>query len=163
MRRWVKHIVFILMLGLMLMPLIQQNTNLLKIKGLRGAGNPPEFIEFKLDSWIDGSFQKGADEAIEQRIGFRPLLIRLKNQLEFTLFKKANARGVVVGRKRYLFEKDYLRAYAGGDYPGDWYWNENFRRAGMVRDTLSKLGVELAVIIEPGKASFYPETSLFIA
>ena len=157
MGRWVKHIIFILMFLVLCFPLIQQNTGFINVRGLRGAGEPPEWPRFSLNTWSDGSFQADAENTVEQRIGFRPALIRIKNQLEYSLFCKANAKGVVVGRNRYLFEADYLRAYAGGDYPGDWFWNEKFRRAGMVRDTLQELGVDLAIVIEPSKASYYKE------
>lgn len=157
MAKWVRHIVFLLMLIIIMLPLIQQNTGFINVKPLRGSGAPPVYPLLNLGSWIDGSFQAGTDRAIEQRIGFRPLLIRIKNQLEYSFFSKANARGVIVGKKRYLFEEDYLRAYTGMDYPGDWYWTEKFRRAGLVRDTLTELGVNLAIVIEPSKASCYPE------
>ncbi len=157
MRKWVRHIIFVLLVFALCLPLIQQNTGFFRIKPLKGVGDPPTWPSFSFTSWVDGSFQEAAEQAIEQRVGFRPLLIRIKNQIEFTLFRKANARGVVVGKKRYLYENDYLRAHQGGDYPGDWYWKEKFHRAGLVRDTLSRLGVNLAVIIEPSKATYYNE------
>jgi len=157
MGKWIRHIVFILLVLALCLPVIQQKTGFLEIKNLRGAGDPPNYPAFTLKTWADGSFQAGTDKAIEQGIGFRPLLIRLKNQLEYSLFRKANARGVVVGKKRYLFEEDYLRAHRGGDYPGDWYWKEKFRRARMVRDTLASLGVNIAVVVEPSKATYNHE------
>lgn len=157
MGKWIRHIIFIFLVFMLSMPVIQQNTQLFNIKHLRGSGDPPAYPAFSLKSWTDGSFQEGSEAAIEQRIGFRPTLIRLKNQLEYSLFRKANARGVVVGKKGYLYEKDYLRAFIGGDNPGDWFWKEKFRRAGLVRDTLAKLGVNVAVVIEPSKAKYYSE------
>jgi len=157
MRKWIRHIVFVLLVLMLCLPVIQQKTEFISIKALRGSGDPPDVPVFNLKSWTDGSFQEATEQAIEQRIGFRPLLIRIKNQLEFSLFRKANARGVVVGKKRFLYEEDYLRAYSGGDYPGDWYWQEKFRRASLVRDTLAKSGVKVAVVVEPSKANYYNE------
>jgi len=157
MGKWIRHIIFILLVLALCLPVIQQNTDFVRIRPLKGAGNPPAYPAFSLKSWSDGTFQEGTDMAIEQRIGFRPFLIRLKNQLEYSLFRKANARGVVVGKKRYLYEEDYLRAHRGGDYPGDWFWKEKFRRVALVRDTLSSLGVNIAVVIEPSKATYYEE------
>ncbi len=157
MKKWARHIIFVFLFFALSLPLIQQNTGFIMVAPLHKAGVPPEYPAFSLKTWIDGSFQKGTGQAIEQRIGFRPFLIRLKNQIEFSFFRKANARGVVVGKKRYLYEEDYLRAHRGGDYPGDWYWKEKFRRAGLVKDTLSRLGVNLAVVIEPSKATYFHE------
>ena len=157
MRKWIRDIVFVLMVFVFCLPLIQQSTNFIRIKELHKSGLPPSYPDFSIRAWVDGSFQEGTEKAIEQRVGFRPLLIRIKNQLEYSFFRKANARGVIVGKKGYLFEEDYLRAYSGGDYPGDWFWKEKFRRAGLVMDTLLNLGVKTAVVVEPSKASYYSE------
>lgn len=157
MGKWVKHILFVVLILALCLPVIQYYTGFIEVSRLQGEGNPPEYPEFSLSSWAEGTFQAEAENAIEHRIGFRPVLIRIKNQLEFSLFGKANARGVIVGKRRYLFEADYLRAFTGRDYPGDWYWKEKFRRVGLVRDTLEQLGVNIAVVIEPSKASYFEE------
>ena len=86
MSKWIRHIVFVLMVLAFCLPFIQQNTKFVEVRGLRGSGDPPAYPHFSLASWVDGSFQAGTDQAIEQRIGFRPLLIRMKNQLEYSLF-----------------------------------------------------------------------------
>lgn len=154
---WRKNILFTGILLILFLPLIQQKTGFVKLTPLTGDQTPALIPGFTLKSWSDGSFQNAYDICLEDRIGFRPWLVRMKNQIEFSLFRKANASGVIVGRKSYLFEEDYIRAYTGRDYLGDWFWNQKFRRMELVRDTLKSLGVELALILEPGKASYYPE------
>ena len=152
-----KNLLFLGLFVLMLLPLIQQQTRILPVKNLTGAADPAAYPKISTRAWFNGEFQAGFERATEERLGFRAGLIRLKNQLQFSLFRKANAEGVVVGKKNYLYEYDYIRAYAGKDYLGSDFWEEKFRRLALVRDTLRELGVELALVLEPGKASYYPE------
>ena len=154
---WRKNILFIGILLILFLPLLQQKTGFLKLGSLAGDQISTAIPSFTLKSWAEGSFQYAYDKYLEERIGFRPWLVRMKNQIEFSLFRKTNASGVVVGKKAYLFEKDYIRAYTGKDYLGDWFWKQKFRRMELVHDTLKSLGVELALVLEPGKASYYPE------
>lgn len=157
MEDWQKNILFIGIFLVMFLPMIQQKSEFVKVADLAGDQVIITQRAFTFKNWFDGSFQKNYDEYYDKNIGFRPLLVRTKNQIEYSLFRKANASGVVVGKKGYLFEKDYIRAYTGRDYLGDWFWNEKFRRMDLVRDTLNSLGIEIAIVIEPGKASYYPE------
>jgi len=157
MAAWRKNILFTGIFLVLFLPLIQQKTGLVKIAPLAGAQSSAPLPGYSLKSWADGSFQRAYDQGLEDRIGFRPWLVRMKNQVEYSLFRKANATGVVVGRKAYLFEDDYIRSYTGRDYLGDRFWNQKFRRMELVRDTLKSLGIELALVLEPGKASYYPE------
>lgn len=157
MKDWHKNILFIGIFLLMFLPMIQQNSGFIKIPELAGDQAVVSKLKFSVKNWMDGSYQKIYDDFYDKNIGFRPLFVRSKNQLEYSLFRKANADGVVVGKKGYLFEKDYIRAYTGRDYLGDWFWNEKFRRLDLVRDTLKSMGIVLAMVLEPGKASYFPE------
>jgi hypothetical protein len=149
--------IFIVFLGILFAPMVQKNTHLFRIKGLRGQADPAPYPGFTLKGWFSGEFQEKFNKATEENLGFRPLLVRMKNQAEYTLFRKANASGVVVGRQNYLFEADYIRSYTGRDYLGDDFWKEKFRRLALVSDTLRKSGTRIAIVLEPGKATFYPD------
>ncbi len=157
MTSWKKDILFILIIFLLFLPMIQQNTGIIKLRKLTGVVESGSFPRFSLEAWMSGDFQNKFEAILEQKIGFRPFLVRFKNQAQYSLFKKANATGVVVGKSGYLYEFDYIRAFYGGDYLGEWFWDEKFRRTALVRDTLQALGIELAIVLEPGKASYYPE------
>ncbi len=152
-----KIAIFLMFWIILWLPVIQQKTGLFPVKDLRGQDDPPAYPAFSIKTWFSGKFQEEYDRAAEHHVGFRPSLIRMKNQLEYSLFRKANASGVVVGKRNYLYESDYIRSFTGRDYLGDYYWNQKFTRLKMVSDTLQKLGVNLAVVLEPGKATSYPE------
>ncbi|MCD6346867.1 MAG: hypothetical protein J7L96_05535, partial [Bacteroidales bacterium] len=151
------HIIFIVLLLILFLPLLQHKMHLIPVQPLTGADDQIVVPNWSMDGWISGDFQHGYESAIEDGIGFRSWIIRLKNQTEFYLFHKANAAGVIVGKKGYLYESDYIRSYKGLDCLGDWFWKEKFSRFAKVRDTLNNLGIELALVLEPGKASYYPE------
>jgi len=157
MNQRVKSILFILLLLLLMLPAIQQGTGLIREHKLNGQGSLTEYPRFSMKQWFNTEFQSQTNKAIEERVGFRSFLIRLKNQFEFAILNKANASGVVSGKDRYIFESDYIRSYTGRDYLGDYYWEQKFNRLAKVTDTLAKLGVKLAIVLEPGKASYHPE------
>lgn len=112
----IKRSLFGAILALLLMPLLQKHIRIFSEKPLFGAFKQESAVS--LDSlswkkWLDGSFQSAVNRQTEQIIGFRPGLVRLYNQLHFSLFKKANAEGVIIGRDGECYEEDYLRAATG--------------------------------------------------
>ena len=152
-----KTALFLLLLAIMLVPAIQQRTGLFREKPLGGQAEPTVYPEFSLKSWFTDEFQVRFTRAAEEHVGFRPILIRMKNQLEYALYNKANASGVVIGKHGYLFESDYIRSFTGRDYLGDYFWEQKFYRLKQVSDTLAQLGVKVAIVLEPGKATYLPE------
>lgn len=152
-----KIAVFLLFLGLLFLPMIQQHSAVFRVNHLTAQADPAAFPKFTLKSWFSGEFQEQFNTATEENIGFRPGLIRFKNQIDFSLFKRANASGVVVGRDNNLFESDYIRSFTGRDYLGDNFWEEKFSRLAKVADTLGKLGTRIAIVLEPGKGTYDQE------
>ena len=55
-----------------------------------------------------GVYQKRLDNKLASDFGFRSLLIKINNQLNFSLFNKVNAKGVIAGKENYLFETTYI-------------------------------------------------------
>ncbi len=113
--------------------------------------------EFSIVSWLDGSFQMKFDKSVEDHIGFRSWLVRLYNQIDFSLFKRGHAGGVVIGKEDYLYETNYILAYTGKNYLGEKFIKEKCAKIKIVQDELAKLNTELLIVFAPGKASFFPE------
>lgn len=128
-----------------------------KVRPLSGSYEMPVKPKLTPDNWLSRGFQDSADRYVRLGGGFGPAFIRAGNQLQFSLFKKAMANGVVVGRNNYLYEENYIRAYYGEDYIGADSISKNLGRLKFLQDTLHRLGHELIVVLCPGKASFYPE------
>ncbi len=157
---YLKHGLLGFILTILSLSFIQQQFKLLKEKPLLGAFNTS--TEFTFDSlnirnWFDGSFQNYADKTAETGIGFRKSLIRIHNQTEYSIFRKANAEGVLVGKKGELFEKDYIRAVRGDFFVGENVWKEKARKLKAVQDTLEKLHKQIVIIFEPGKGTVYSD------
>ena len=139
------------------MPVIQQVTHVVDITPLKGAIKEPVKAKLTVDAWFAGDYQPIEEEYLNETFGFRSVFVRINNQLAFSLFKKAKANGVIIGKKNYLYEKNYLKAYGGLDYIGSDSIRRRIERLKMIQDTLATLNKQLVVVFAAGKGSFYPE------
>ena len=80
------------------LPALQGITGLIRLKPLQGAIEAPGKPEGGIAAWWDGTLQVEAEEWLNAHVGFYPLFIRTNNQLNYTLFNKAKAKGVVIGK-----------------------------------------------------------------
>lgn len=144
-------------LVLMLVPLVQQHTHFYESGPLGGAQVKADQAWFSMRGWFEGYYQEGYEKWHSENIGFRPDLVRLHNQVEYSLFGNVSAKQVVVGKEGYLYEENYLKAYTGRDYLGRTQINEMVERVKQIQDSLEKKGITLVVCLAAGKASFYPE------
>jgi hypothetical protein len=131
----------------------------LKIKETKLDGDIPVAtdIELSSDTWFSGAYTNAKTVFLNENFNFHNAAVRLKNQINFTLFNKPGARDVIVGKQGYLFEEKYLKAYTGMDYIGDKKTEDLYRKIKFIQDTLEKKGIFFALLYAPGKATFYPE------
>jgi hypothetical protein len=139
------------------LPFLQQQFKLVERVELNGAIVQTRPKKLTLKSWFDGTYQAEQEKHINENFGFRNHLIRLHNQFAFSVFKRAKANGVVVGKNNYLFELGYINAYYGNDFIGADKIAVKMRQLRYVQDTLSKLNKSIFFVIAAGKGSFYPE------
>lgn len=157
MQHRVKQILFILLMLMLLMPTVQQHLNWPKMKSLKGAISQPKLPQWSWKNLYEGQFQDSLNTYVENHIGYRPDLVRLHNQLQFTLFDTVNAQAVVVGNEGYLYEMNYIKAMYGIDYVGEEKTRADVEKAVVVDQWLRKHGKALVVVLAPGKASYFPE------
>ena len=159
MQKTIKKILISLIVCILFLPMVQQHFRIFNIKPLNGffeTRSKPDTLSFK--SWFDESYQKKYTGFLEDSLGFREILIRINNQINYSLFKKTDATNVVVGKNDCLYEEGYILDYNGSAFLGTKFWNELLRRTKQVQDTLKKIhNTDLIVVLESGKASFYPE------
>lgn len=151
-----KHTYFILLIILFL-PYLQEKFMLFKLEPLTGAINTPEQVQFRGKEWFDAIYQQKKDEENNQTFGFRSTFIRIHNQINFSLFKKVSANGVIVGLDNCLYEENYIRAWNGSDYIGDKKIDSLSSKLTYIDEELKKRGKQLLIILAPGKGTFYPE------
>jgi hypothetical protein len=152
------HIAFLVLILLLALPAIQMKFRLFGERPLNGAFTLADKPVFSKEKWMNGSFQGETEIYLKDHSGFRNFLVRLQNQVDFTFFRQANAEGAVIGKNGQLFEYDYIRSWQAIDYPGDSFIEKKLQRAKWVQDYLKReKNIDLVIVFEPGKASFYPE------
>ena len=124
---------------------------------LKGSFNLPLDTIFSKEKWISGEYQQKKEEYLNASFGLRNLFVRTNNQIVYSLFSRAKANGVIVGKDNYLYEEAYINAFYGKDFLGEDSLSRTINRLKFISDTLNQLGKQLILIFAPGKASFYPE------
>lgn len=155
--KWFKNILYGLLMLMLALPLIQRIKPIFDETPLKGSFSIPKKPSFTIDSVFDGTFQDAYNNYFEHTIGFRPMLVRINNQVAFSIFDTAQASGVILGKKNYLFEINYIKAYKGWDYQGDSAIESHAVKADFVHKKLAAAGKILLFVFAPGKASFFPE------
>ncbi|MCX6268922.1 MAG: hypothetical protein NTW16_16475 [Bacteroidetes bacterium] len=153
----VKRVLLIFIAGLSVFPAFQKAFRPVWSKSLDGYSEPNPYPKFSFPALFSGTYLPLLSKHYNGSIGFHNELVRLHNQVDFTLFRIPNARRVVIGKDDYLFEEQYIKAWSGGDFIGvknidarakqfreaqDWLWKEK--------------GVLFLVLLLPDKGTFYP-------
>jgi hypothetical protein len=146
-----------ILIGMLLLPLFQQTTRLFHERKLKGAFTQSPVPVLSGDRWMDGTYQDSLERALNDRFGFRNMFIRINNQVAFSLYRKALASGVVIGKKNYLYEMNYIRARNGEDYIGDSAVAYKAQKLKEIQDYFGARDKHFVVAFAAGKGSFYPE------
>jgi hypothetical protein len=152
-----KRNLMIFWMVILFVPFIQWSLHLFKGGELKGGVVIAPDVEFSLAGWINGDYQREKEKYFNDQFGFRNDFVRLHNQIGYSLFKKMNANGVVVGKDSYLFEKPYIECLFGENYVGDSIIIDRVRKLKMLRDTFNRMGKHLVVVLAPNKARFFPQ------
>ncbi len=152
-----KKVLLAFILLVLLVPLAQQHLRFYESTPLKGFQAPAEPAWFSLEGWWSGWYQETYNNWHNENFGFRPELVRVYNQLGYSIFGEVKANGVIVGKDDYLYELNYIKAYTGEDYIGYEQLNVMAERLRVLQDSLAKKNVTLLICLAPGKASFFPE------
>jgi hypothetical protein len=153
----IKNILFFLMMLLIGLPLIQRTVPIFAESPLKGSFKIPEKPEATLLSWFDGTYQESYNSFYENSIGLRSVFVRINNQIAFSVFDTAQANGVIIGKQKYLYEINYIKAWKGWDFVGRKTIDDQVNKAVYVNEKLRAAGKTLVIVIAPGKASYFPE------
>ena len=154
----IKYFIFFFILGVLCFPALQSWIKVIPEPPLHGTFIAKEKPLLAEENWMDASFQAQMDLWLEENIGFHNTLVRLNNQVDYSVFHKANAEGVIRGKGGQLYEYDYIRAWMGADFVGEKLLDLKLRQLRFLQQYLKdSLDIELLLVLEPGKASVYPE------
>ncbi len=137
--------------------ILQGKYKIISIKPLWGSVIPAEKGKFNIKNWFSGDYQQQEEKYLNDNFGFRSFFVRVNNQIEFSLFDKAKANGVIIGKDMYLYEENYIKAYNGIDFIGIDSIRHRLQKVKVLQDTLSKYNKDVIVVFAAGKGSFYPE------
>jgi hypothetical protein len=151
-----KKILSWFLLVVLLLPLLNMKLKLIESGALEGAGLADN-VTFYRSKWWDGSYQIQKDKYFNDNIGFRPDLVRVINQLNFSLFDKLAAGGVVMDKDQYLYYTDYIEEYTGQSYAGDDQPRETLTKLKKIQDTLERLDKTIVLVYSPSKPYYFPE------
>jgi len=148
---------FILLMLIIAFPLLQQSLSFFESGKVNGAVAVVGDSTFNWDKWWEGSYQKQKNAYLNDNTGCRPDLVRLSNQLDYWLYGKLHANGVVIGKDDYLYEQFYIDEYIGYDYIGNEAANDEINKLKKIQDTLERLGKTFVFIFAPSKAYYFPD------
>jgi hypothetical protein len=156
--RTLKHILFGFLLVMLFTPILQHLTKLIPEKELQGSFVLlPKPLPIK-DSIISGIYMSRMNDYVEQNIGFRPTLVRINNQLDYSLYSLPHSQGVIIGKNGELFEEDYITEYLGRNFIGENTIAKKVARLKFLQDYLKKeKNIDLIVVLSPSKVRYYPE------
>lgn len=153
----VAAIVFSLLLAL---PGVQMLTGFPSDRPLAGAETRTQRPTRTWTAWWDGVFQAEFDTWLSQRIGLRGVMVRLANQIRYSLFGELpTGRGtqVMKGKNGFLFEKVYVDSYRKGGNRPEKELRHVSASTRRLQDYLAADGVAFLLVIAPSKAEIYPE------
>lgn len=152
-----RHWLFGFLIFLLVFPFIQAQFKLIKEKPLKGAVTIAANVKPTIKGWFNTDYQVKKEEYLNDAFGFRSTFVRINNQIAFSLFKKANARGVIVGKEKYLFEESYIKAWYGQDLIETDTISRRMKQLKVIQDTLALRKKTLILVLAADKGSYFPE------
>ena len=153
----IKRFMLGLLLVMLVVPAMQAKFHFVEEAFLHGASPPSEHPEFSWAALRRNDYQPSLEKYLEDRLGLRSHLIRLRNQLSFSLFRSTHASGIAVGRGGILFEIFQAQSYTGHDRLAEAVVRSRVRRLRTVQRDLARRGVLLLFVMAPNKPRFQPE------
>lgn len=147
----------VFLLAMLLLVTIQGQLHFSKEAGLDGAVTPAPRPVLTWAGLRDNTYQPALEQYLAEHLGFRPYLIRFRNQLSYSLFRIARSHDIVVGQHQVLFQPAPIAAYLGHDRLPAAEIRFRVRRLRAVQRALNRRGVQLLFVLAPGKARYQPE------
>lgn len=116
-----------------------------------------------LSSWFDRSFQSSYQRWLDARVGFRPLFVRVANQVDFSVFRdtascrKGEGTGIIVGSDNWLYQEMMVHCVWGPDDLSPGVFDQRAADLAALQRFLNGQGTALACVVAPSKPAVYPE------
>lgn len=153
----IKYLLFIFVFVLFGLHIVQQTFHVFHQVSLTGGGDTTKRPVFRWDYYYYRGFQPVFQKYAEEKMGFRSTFVKLRNQLDYSVFKYTEAPGVVIGKNGMLFIESYIQNCRGSVFKGEGQIKHEVSQLRMIQDELKRHKVDFLLIFAPGKATFYSE------
>ena len=153
----IKKGLVVFVMAVLLLPFIQACFPFITSGKLQGYFTNAGDIDLSWKNWFDGSYRDNKSNYLNDHVGFRPDLLRLNSQIDFSLFQKSNYGGTTPGKDDYLFYTDYIDAYYGRDAVDYNILKERMIKFKALQGALARRGKTLVLVYAPCKAWYCPE------
>lgn len=153
----IKYFCFGFLMLVMCVSAIQSRFHVFGTPTLYGAAVSTPDPDLTKHGWFTSDFQTQYEKNLEENFGFRNDLVRLNNQVNFSLFQKACTDDVVVGKKHYLFQQGYIDAYLGRKSMSTQEMKTQLDVLQQFSDSLAARNTKLIILLAPSKASYFAE------
>lgn len=150
-----KKALLILIVGLLFLPMMQQQFLFISEEELNGEFTLIEAPDSLKTNWFNSKHQNQYNAYCNEQIGFRNTFVRIYNQYNFSLFKKANSANTLVGKDDVLFQENIIKSYLGENFAGEKNLDSLVLNFKKVQLDLEEKGILLLAVFAPNKASYY--------
>jgi hypothetical protein len=145
---------------LLFFPIIQWKYKVVPNVALAGVeATRAERPVFKYSDWFTGKYQKKVETAFTKLNGLRGFLVRLDNQINFSIFGecKSYGGGIAVGKDNWLFEKSYVNHMNNNNQADLSVMEPRIMEMKKLQDLLASRDIYFLFLITPSKATVYGE------
>jgi hypothetical protein len=146
----------VVFIGLLLLPPFQMLFPMIDIRPLdekRRLAPFPGVIGKYLHG--DGRVATAINQWFDDHVGFRPLLVRLKHQIDYSFF--AYSDKVLIGRDGWLYDRGYLDEVVENERGGERAITRIEERFIALARYLSQRQIRLVIVSNPMKETVYPQ------
>tara|TARA_B110001452_G_C15237607_1_gene428493 strand:+ start:1695 stop:2828 length:1134 start_codon:yes stop_codon:yes gene_type:complete len=122
---------------------------------LKGAYQKVERKSFSFDSFYDGTYQVQLEKEEKFLNSTAPTFIRVRNQVDFDVFKKSHMGDGLLGLEGYMFGKGWAKAYSGNRKYTDAYFDSITEKLKDLNNVFDSLGKVFMVVIPPCKEGLF--------
>src|SRR2546430_75018 len=88
---------------ILFLPYLQHRFPVINSGELAGYYSNRQDADFTFSGWFSGAYQSRVNDFYNDQIGFRPDLLRLNAQIDYSLFQKLDYGGTTLGNDNYLY------------------------------------------------------------
>src|ERR1700747_324736 len=156
MQQRLKIILFVFLFALLWLPFIQEQTKLFKEPKLTGAFVKPSFPKFSIDSLNKLSFQKQFEDFENYNFGFRGLMVKTRNSINYILFKDLSVDNLE-GKNGSIFNLPSVEKTLGFVYNGRDHNMAVIEKVKFLKESIEKNGGHFLAVIAPSKEKIFPD------